>query len=132
MRDKILDILEEHYYGRNFIESRAADDLMRLFDSQESPSRNSTSTIVFKALAFLTVIALAQAAYIWIGHDSKPVEPVARVVTLSNTDTIYQEIEVLKLKSDSIIVNNEKKINNYINASTPSKVKLFSERINRQ
>ena len=31
MKKEILDILEKHYYGRNFIEDRAADDLLELF-----------------------------------------------------------------------------------------------------
>jgi len=32
MKEKILDILEKHYHGRNFIESRCADELLGLFD----------------------------------------------------------------------------------------------------
>ena len=31
MREKILDILEKHYHGRNHIESRCADELEDLF-----------------------------------------------------------------------------------------------------
>lgn len=31
MKEKILDILEKHYHGRNFIESRCADELLGLF-----------------------------------------------------------------------------------------------------
>jgi hypothetical protein len=54
-----------------------------------------------------------------------------RVITLSNTDTIYQEIEILKLKSDTIILKYETKINNYRHASTTNKVQLFADRINR-
>tara|TARA_R110002072_G_scaffold97926_2_gene215438 strand:+ start:9327 stop:9722 length:396 start_codon:yes stop_codon:yes gene_type:complete len=131
MKKEILDILEKHYYGRNFIEDRAADDLLELFGESRRSGLVSTNKVGFKALAFLTLVALAQAVYIYVGYDSKTVEPVARVISLSNTDTIYQEIEVLKLKSDTIIINNEKKINNYTNANTTSKVKLFSERIGR-
>ena len=132
MKKEILDILEKHYYGRNFIEDRAANDLLELFGERRRSRVVFTQKVGFKALAFLTLVALAQAAYIWVGYHSKTIEPVARVITLSNTDTIYQEIEVLKLKSDTIIINNEKKINNYTNANTTSKVKLFSERISRQ
>lgn len=32
MKEKILDILEKHYHGRNFIESRCADELLGLFN----------------------------------------------------------------------------------------------------
>ena len=30
-KDKILDILEKHYHGRNFIEDRASEDILDLF-----------------------------------------------------------------------------------------------------
>ena len=46
--------------------------------------------------------------------------------TLSNTDTIYQQIEKIKLKSDTIILKYETKIN------TTNKIQLFADRINRQ
>ena len=55
-----------------------------------------------------------------------------RVITLSNTDTIYQKIEKIKLKSDTIIKKYETKINNYRYASTTNKISLFADRINRQ
>lgn len=32
MKELILDILEKHYHGRNFIEKRCADELEKLFD----------------------------------------------------------------------------------------------------
>jgi len=34
MKEKILDILEAHYYGRNFIENRAANELLELFKKE--------------------------------------------------------------------------------------------------
>jgi len=52
-------------------------------------------------------------------------------IILSNTDTIYQEIEVLKLKSDTIKIFYEKKINTYRILPTPDRVQLFADRINR-
>lgn len=36
MKEKILDILERHYHGRNFIENRCADELLNLFNVSES------------------------------------------------------------------------------------------------
>ena len=53
------------------------------------------------------------------------------IIELTNTDTLYLEIEVLKLKSDTIKVIYEKKINQYRALPTIHRVKLFSERINR-
>ena len=55
-----------------------------------------------------------------------------RVITLSNTDTLYQKIEKIKLKSDTIKIKYETKINNYRNATTTNKISLFADRINRQ
>ena len=61
----------------------------------------------------------------------KEATQMPRVITLSNTDTIYQEIEILKLKSDTIKIKYETKINNYRHASTTNKISFFSDRINR-
>ena len=33
MKAKLIDILENHYHGRNFIESRCADDILKLIKS---------------------------------------------------------------------------------------------------
>jgi hypothetical protein len=40
-KDKILDILEDHYYGRNFIEDRASEDILDLF--QDSYTLSDTN-----------------------------------------------------------------------------------------
>ena len=61
----------------------------------------------------------------------KEATPPPRVITLSNTDTIYQKIEILKLKSDTIKIKYEAKINNYRHATTTNKIQLFADRINR-
>jgi len=61
----------------------------------------------------------------------KEATQMPRVITLSNTDTIYQKIEILKLKSDTIKIKYETKINNYRHSSTTNKISLFSDRINR-
>jgi hypothetical protein len=34
MKEKILDILEKHYFGRNFIEDKAANELLELFKKE--------------------------------------------------------------------------------------------------
>jgi len=61
----------------------------------------------------------------------KEATPPPRVITLSNTDTIYQKIEKIKLKSDTIKIKYETKINNYRHATTTNKIQLFADRINR-
>ena len=67
-------------------------------------------------------------------HISKEKEalPPPRVITLSNTDTIYQKIEKIKLKSDTIKIKYETKINTYRSSNTTNKIQLFADRINRQ
>ena len=67
-----------------------------------------------------------------INIKQKKTTPAPRVITLSNTDTIYQKIEKIKLKSDTIKIKYETKINNYRSSSTTNKISLFADRINRQ
>ena len=66
-----------------------------------------------------------------INIKQKKTPPPPRVITLSNTDTIYQKIEKIKLKSDTIKLKYETKINNYRTATTTNKIQLFADRINR-
>jgi len=58
---------------------------------------------------------------------SKPRE----LITLTNTDTLYRDIEILKLKRDTIKIKYETKINDYRRSSTTNKIQLFADRINR-
>ena len=66
-----------------------------------------------------------------INIKQKKTTPPPRVITLSNTDTIYQKIEILKLKSDTIKIKYETKTNNYRSSNTTNKIQLFADRINR-
>lgn len=34
LKSRVMDILEKHYYGRNFIERKCANDLMELIQSE--------------------------------------------------------------------------------------------------
>lgn len=38
MRDEVLNILEKHYHGRNFIEDSCADDLIELINNVSEQS----------------------------------------------------------------------------------------------
>ena len=67
---------------------------------------------------------------IHISKEKEATQP-PRVITLSNTDTIYQKIEILKLKSDTIKIKYETQTNNYRSSSTTNKIQLFADRINR-
>ena len=79
------------------------------------------------------LLALALGLSLYISFSAKDVEVkyIPRVITLSNTDTIYQEIEILTLKQDTIKLYYENKIHTYRILATPERVKLFADRINR-
>ena len=79
------------------------------------------------------IVAISATLFIMtlINIKQKKTTEAPRVITLSNTDTIYQKIEKIKLKSDTIKIKYETKINTYRNASTTNKISLFADRINR-
>jgi hypothetical protein len=82
-------------------------------------------------LTLIVVISATLFIMTLINIKQKKTTPAPRVITLSNTDTIYQKIEKIKLKSDTIKIKYETKINTYRNASTTNKISLFADRINR-
>ena len=85
-------------------------------------------------IKLILIVAISATLFILslvhIGKQKKATK-APRVITLSNTDTIYQKIEKIKLKSDTIKIKYETKINTYRNASTTNKIQLFADRINR-
>ena len=85
-------------------------------------------------IKLILIVAISATLFILtlvnISKQKEATQP-PRVITLSNTDTIYQKIEKIKLKSDTIILKYETKINTYRNASTTNKISLFADRINR-
>jgi hypothetical protein len=83
-------------------------------------------------LTLMVVISATLFIMTLVNIKQKKALPAPRVIILSNTDTIYQKIEKIKLKSDTIKIKYETKINTYRNASTTNKISLFADRINRQ
>jgi hypothetical protein len=82
-------------------------------------------------LTLMVVISATLFIMTLVNIKQKKALPAPRVITLSNTDTIYQKIEKIKLKSDTIKIKYETKINTYRNATTTNKISLFADRINR-
>ena len=78
--------------------------------------------LVLNAIAL--IILLRKPVYVPPIQEIKPIQ-------LTNTDTIYQQIDSLEVVSDTIKIYYEKKIQNYHILPTPQRVRLFSERINR-
>lgn len=64
-------------------------------------------------------------------NTSKKEPPKTVAVSLTNTDTIRKQIDSLQIKSDTIKIFYEKKIQNYRITPTTERVRLFAERINR-
>jgi hypothetical protein len=83
-------------------------------------------------ITLMVVISATLFVMTLINIKQKQTTPDPRVITLSNTDTIYQKIEKINLKSVTIIKKYETKINNYRHATTTNKISLFADRINRQ
>ena len=85
-------------------------------------------------IKLILIVAISSTLFITtLIHISKQKEATntPRVITLSNTDTIYQKIEKIKLKSDTIKIKYETKTNNYRSSNTTNKIQLFADRINR-
>tara|TARA_R110000782_G_scaffold101802_2_gene188711 strand:+ start:1999 stop:2268 length:270 start_codon:yes stop_codon:yes gene_type:complete len=78
--------------------------------------------LVLNAVAL--IILLKKPVYV---PPTQEIEPIQ----LTNTDTIYQQIDSLEVVSDTIKIYYEKKIQNYRILPTPQRVRLFAERINR-
>ena len=80
----------------------------------------------------LAVIAtLAIIVFFLTLNTSKKELPKTFAVNLTNTDTIYKQIDSLEVISDTIKVYYEKKVQNYTILPTTERVRLFAERINR-
>lgn len=57
--------------------------------------------------------------------------PVIKETVLTNTDTIYLQIDSLKTKSDTIKLYYERKTSNYHILPRSERIRLFADRINR-
>ena len=82
-----------------------------------------------RLIIFLLWSAFTMYIMLNITHTHEPPERVK--IHLTNTDTIYRQIYSLEVVSDTIKLYYEKKIKNYNTLSTPKRVKLFADRINR-
>lgn len=80
----------------------------------------------------ITIILLAIICfYVFMDVTNNKEIVTPKPIILTNTDTIYQDIERLKIKSDTIKLKYETKINDYSSAPTTRRIQLFSDRINR-
>lgn len=80
----------------------------------------------------LAIIAtLAIIVFFLTLNTGKKELPKTVAVNLTNTDTIRKQIDSLQIKSGTIKVYYEKKIQNYRITPTTERVRLFAERINR-
>ena len=83
----------------------------------------------FYIVSILLLAIICFYLFIDVTNNKEIVTPTP--IILTNTDTLYRDIEVLKLKRDTIEKEYEEKINAYRSAPTDGRVQLFSDRINR-
>ena len=78
------------------------------------------------------VLSISSIIFIDLINKSKDLQPVRQEINLTNTDTIYQQIDSLEIISDTIKVYYEKKVFNYHILPRSERIRLFADRINRQ
>jgi len=85
--------------------------------------------IMIKYLPHIFIFILGSVLGFLISPKPEPI--IVEPIILTNTDTLYQEIDVLQLKQDTIKIYYEEKIYIYNSLATNERVELFSDRINR-
>jgi hypothetical protein len=83
----------------------------------------------FYIVSILLLAIICFYLFIDVTNNKEIVTP--KPIILTNTDTLYQDIERLKIKSDTIKIKYETKINAYRTAPIDGRIQLFSDRINR-
>lgn len=78
------------------------------------------------------VLSISSIIFIDLINKSKDLQPVRQQINLTNTDTIYQQIDSLEIISDTIKIYYEKKVFNYHILPRSQRIRLFADRINRQ
>jgi hypothetical protein len=79
--------------------------------------------------AIITIIVQIVIITDLLNKASSP--PVIKETVLTNTDTIYLEIDSLKTKSDTIKLYYERKTSNYHILPRSERIRLFADRINK-
>jgi hypothetical protein len=83
-------------------------------------------------IIFLFLYSFISTVVIFNFISSKESEPIAPIIIEKiSSDTIYMELDSLKIKQDTIKLYYETKTNNYRTMPSPERVQLFTERINR-
>lgn len=77
------------------------------------------------------VLSISSIIFIDLINKSKDLQPVKQEIELTNTDTIYKQIDSLEIISDTIKVYYEKKVFNYHILPRSERIRLFADRINR-
>jgi len=84
MKEKIIDILERHYFGRNQIESRCADELLDLFGVIETLSMQELKDILCNTAQLIAGWNATESE--WTDWDSQ----------------VYKKITDLQIKLDKL------------------------------
>jgi len=82
-------------------------------------------------LIYAIIIIIVQIIIITDLLNKASSPPVIKETVLTNTDTIYLEIDSLKTKSDTIKLYYERKTSNYHILPRSERIRLFADRINK-
>ncbi len=82
-------------------------------------------------LIYAIIIIIVQIIIITDLLNKASSPPVIKETVLTNTDTIYLQIDSLKTKSDTIKLYYERKTSNYHILPRSERIRLFADRINR-
>jgi len=77
------------------------------------------------------VLSISSIIFIDLINKSKDLQTIEEPIKLTNTDTIYLQLDSLEKQQDTIKLFYEKEISNYHILPSTERIKLFSNRINR-
>jgi hypothetical protein len=77
------------------------------------------------------VLSISSVILVDLINKKNDLQPIQEPIKLTNTDTIYLQLDSLQKQQDTIKIYYEKKISNYHILPSSERFRLFSNRINR-
>jgi len=77
------------------------------------------------------VLSISSVILVDLINKKNDLQPIQEPIKLTNTDTIYLQLDSLQKQQDTIKIYYEKKISNYHILPSSERIRLFSNRINR-
>ncbi len=77
------------------------------------------------------ILSISSVILVDLINKKNDLQPIEEPIKLTNTDTIYLQLDSLQKQQDTIKIYYEKEISNYHILPSSERIKLFSNRINR-